>query len=396
MLATISPNRVLRKLFLAALHRMQIGEITIITPEKETWHFVGKEPGPVADLTIHDWCILKKLFVKGDVGFAEDYIAGKWETENLPTLLTLGAMNEDALEHLFHGNWWMKYWFRFKNWLRENTKKGSIRNIRAHYDVGNEFYQLWLDPSMTYSSALYEGDEKRTLEEAQAAKYGRILQKLGPKPGSILEIGCGWGGFMETAVKLGHKVKGLTLSDEQAKFARSRMKTKNLADKGEVAIQDYRDEKAPFDYIVSIEMFEAVGERFWPAYFEKVKALLKPGGKAIIQTITIADEIFEDYRNRSDFIQQYTFPGGALPSSSRFVLEAERAGLKAVSTYKFGLDYARTLAEWLANLESQLSLVRTLGYEENFIRSWRFYLSYCITGFATRRTDVMQVELEHA
>lgn len=387
MLTFFTPDRWLRHLFIAALHRLQVGELTLITPEQETWHFRGKEPGEAADLSLKDWAVVKNLFMKGDIGFAEDYIEGKWETADLPALLTLAARNEDALEHLFHGNWLMKLWFRFRHWQNANTKKGSKRNIRAHYDVGNDFYQLWLDPSMTYSSALYEGD-KRSLEEAQAAKYQRILAKIGGAK-EVLEIGCGWGGFMEQAARAGMQVKGLTLSREQAAFAEARLKDTP----GKVAIQDYRDEKGLFDAIVSIEMFEAVGERFWPVYFNSVKSRLKAGGRAVIQTITIAEEIFEDYLRRSDFLQQYTFPGGALPSQSRFVAEAEKVGLKAVSVYKFGLDYARTLREWLVNLESQLGPIRELGYSEEFIRSWRFYLSYCISGFATRRTDVMQVEL---
>lgn len=393
-MALLLSQNVIKKLFIAALQRIRVGELTLITPEKETWHFAGKEPGPIADLTLHDWGVLKRVFVRGDVGFAEDYIDGKWDTEDLPALLTLAAMNEDALERLFHGTWWIKAWFRFKHYLRDNSKAGSIRNIRAHYDVGNDFYQLWLDASMTYSSALYEGDEKRSLEEAQHAKYKRILDKLGAKASEILEIGCGWGGFMEAAERSGHTVKGLTLSNEQAKFAKLRLKTAALGDN--VAIQDYRDEKNLFDHIVSIEMFEAVGERYWDAYFAKVKELLKPGGKAVIQTITIADEIFEDYLSRSDFLQQYTFPGGALPSDKVFVARAEKAGLKSLSVYRFGQDYARTLSIWLKNLEAQILPIRELGYGEDFLRSWRFYLSYCIAGFATRRTDVMQVELEHA
>lgn len=382
------PEKALRKLFFSALKHMRVGELTLITPGRETWHFKGKEEGPLADITIHDWEILRRLFTRGDVGFAEDYIDGKWETEDLPALLTLAAKNEDALEHMFHGSWWMKAWYRFRNWMRDNSRGGSRRNIRAHYDVGNDFYRLWLDPSMTYSSALFEGDEHRSLEAAQAAKYRRILDKLG-QPGSILEIGCGWGGFMEAANKAGHQMKGLTLSQEQAKIARERHA-------GEVAIQDYRDEKGQFDYIVSIEMFEAVGERYWNAYFGKVKECLKTGGKAMIQTITIDDDIYEDYRRRSDFIQQYTFPGGTLPCAKSFREYAEDAGLKVLSVYRFGQDYARTLSLWLHAMEAQKEAIKELGYNDEFLRSWRFYLSYCIAGFSTRRTDVMQVELEHA
>lgn len=388
-IAFFAPNLWLRRLFLTALKRLRIGELTLITPEKETWHFVGKEKGLTADITIHDWAMIKNLFLKGDIGFAEDYIEGLWESQNLPALLTLAVKNEEALEHLFHGNWLMKLWFRFRHWQNANTKKGSKRNIRAHYDVGNDFYQLWLDPSMTYSSALYTS-ENDTLVQAQTAKYARILDAI-PTAKNILEIGCGWGGFMEEAAKRGMRVKGLTLSREQAAFA-----TERLKEKGDVVIQDYRDETVQYDAIVSIEMFEAVGERYWPVYFTSVKKALKKGGKAVIQTITIADDIFEEYLKRSDFLQQYTFPGGALPSPKRFIAEAEDAGLKIISTHAFGQDYAKTLTAWLSNMESQLAVIRELDYSEEFIRSWRFYLAYCICGFATGRTDVMQVELEHA
>jgi cyclopropane-fatty-acyl-phospholipid synthase len=387
---------VIADILLTTLSGIKYGELRLTTPDKEVITFKGKESGPAADITINDWKMAKRALTHGDVGFAEDYIERNWETSNLPALLTMCTMNITELDHFFHGKWFTRLVFALRNFLRSNTKKGSKKNIRAHYDLGNDFYQLWLDKTMTYSSAYYGGEENLPLEKAQEKKYQAILDKLAGKKGEhILEIGCGWGGFAEHAAKQGYRVTGLTLSKQQTEFARDRMKKAGLSDLVEIKILDYRDAEGKYDHIVSIEMFEAVGEKYWPFYFEAISRLLKKGGRAVIQTITIDDNIFEDYRKRSDFIQQYTFPGGALPSKERFIAEVKKAGLNFKSAIAFGQDYVTTLKKWLEKVEERIAEIRNLGYDEEFLRSWRFYLSYCIAGFTTKRTDVMQAELEN-
>lgn len=385
------------KLFLSTLHNIKYGELAVTTPNGKVVIFRGNESGPVANIVIKDWKIVKRLITRGDVGFAEDFIDGLWETDNLPALLTLCTMNITELDHFFHGHWWSKIVFGIINFIRSNTKKGSRKNIQAHYDVGNDFYKLWLDQTMTYSSAYFNEGKNETLEAAQKAKYQMILDKLHGKPGEhILEIGCGWGGFAEMAAKEGYRVTGLTLSDEQTKFARERMKKAGLDNLVEIRLMDYRDVQEKYDHVVSIEMFEAVGERYWPVYFSVIKNILKPGGKAVIQTITIDDDIFEEYRKRSDFIQQYTFPGGTLPCLKKFIEVAERAGLKSKTTFSFGYDYATTLQHWLERVDGKIAEIKKLGYDEKFLKTWRFYLSYCIAGFQTKRTDVIQAEFINA
>lgn len=387
----------LARLLLSTLKMLKYGELVLTTPAGQVFNFKGKESGPVANIKIKDWKMVKNLITRGDVGFAEDYIEGNWETDDLPTLLTHLTMNIKELDYFFHGHWWSRLFFLFKNFLRSNTKKGSKKNIQAHYDLGNDFYKIWLDNTMTYSSALYSGKYDIALEEAQKNKYERILDKLGAKKGDhILEIGCGWGGFAETAAKQGIKVTGLTLSEEQTKFATERMKKAGFEDLVEIKILDYRDAKGTFDHIVSIEMFEAVGEKYWPLYFGAVKSLLKPNGKALIQTITIDNEIFEEYKKRSDFIQQYTFPGGVLPSEEKFVEQARNVGLKVNDVFAFGGDYVLTLKSWLDKVDENIESIKKLGFNDDFLRSWRFYLSYCIAGFATKRTNVIQVEINNA
>jgi cyclopropane-fatty-acyl-phospholipid synthase len=284
--------------------------------------------------------------------------------------------------------------FRFKHWLNANSKRKAKRNIVAHYDLGNDFYRLWLDPTMTYSSALFGGDFTQPLARAQQAKYERMLAELALPPGAhILEIGCGWGGFAEVAARAGYRVTGLSLSDAQTAYARERIARAGLADRVTLAVRDYRDERGTYDGVASIEMFEAVGEKYWPAYFSTLRRCLAPGGRACVQTITIADERFERYRTQSDFIQQYIFPGGMLASPSRFVAHAAQAGLDVVQTQMFGRHYAATLGRWLEAFDASAGAVRGQGFDEKFIRCWRFYLAYCIAGFASGSTDVAQYTL---
>jgi cyclopropane-fatty-acyl-phospholipid synthase len=274
--------------------------------------------------------------------------------------------------------------------LRRNSLRGSRRNIEAHYDVGNSFYSLWLDETMTYSSALYERDQA-LLEEAQKSKYQRILNRLGPDKSRVLEIGCGWGGFADIATHRDHEVTGITVSPSQHAFA-----TERLAGRADVRLEDYRATKGTFDAIVSIEMFEAVGERYWPQYFQVLSERLKRGGRAVLQVITIRDDLFAGYRTRSDFIRQYVFPGGMLPSVSGLVREADRAGLKTVDVYGFGQDYARTLRAWSERFSAAEDRIRALGHGDAFVRNWQFYFGICAAAFAVNRTNVVQVELAHA
>jgi cyclopropane-fatty-acyl-phospholipid synthase len=279
--------------------------------------------------------------------------------------------------------------------LRPNTRAGARKNIRAHYDLGNDFYRAWLDRGMTYSSALFAGDYGRTLEEAQDAKYDRMLDVLQVEPThEVLEIGCGWGAFAERAARRhGCNVTGLTLSPKQLAYARTRMAGAGLMGKVDLRLCDYRDVRGTYDRIVSIEMVEAVGERYWPTYFRTLRDRLKPGGRAAVQAIVIADHAFERYRRSSDFIREYVFPGGMLPSVSQFAAEAYAAGLQMRSPYRFGRDYAETLRRWRHAFDAVEPRIRAQGYDDAFIAAWRFYLDYCEAGFESGRVDVIQVEL---
>lgn len=353
---------------------------------------------PLGHLRFNRWNAFRDILARGDIGFAESYIDGNWDTPDLTGLLTLLAGNRSAIDQAIYGRWWGRLVSRLRHLLNANTRAGSRRNIATHYDLGNDFYALWLDPSMTYSSARFDGDTGLSLEAAQTRKYQRILDLLDlPDGQTLLEIGCGWGGFAEHAVRsAGHQVRGITLSRQQLDHARARMRRQQLSAQCSFAYQDYREEAGQYDAIVSIEMFEAVGEAYWPVYFATLKKALKPGGRAAVQTILIDDALFERYRNSSDFIQQYVFPGGMLPSSRSFAEAAARAGLKVTAEEHFGLDYAETLNRWHQAFEAQLDAVRAQGFDERFVRIWRFYLAYCEAGFRAGSIDVAQYRLEHA
>ncbi|MDP3440735.1 MAG: cyclopropane-fatty-acyl-phospholipid synthase family protein, partial [Azonexus sp.] len=313
-----------------------------------------------------------------------------WDSPDITGLLTLLARNRAVLKKAVYGSWRNLLAARVRHWLNGNSRAGSKRNIMAHYDLGNDFYQLWLDPGMSYSSALYRAADNGWLENAQRAKYARILRRLKADAGqSVLEIGCGWGGFAEMAVEEGLQVTGLTLSPAQLEWAQKRVPGADLR------LQDYRDTEEQFDHIVSIEMFEAVGERWWPAYFKTIAKSLKPGGRAVVQSITIRDDLFADYRKGTDFIQQYVFPGGMLPSRAAFRAAAARQGLVVHGEYAFGEDYARTLAEWRHAFEAKWPEIAALGFDENFRRLWRMYLCYCEAGFLAGNVDVVHFELAH-
>jgi cyclopropane-fatty-acyl-phospholipid synthase len=385
MLGKLATNQLFR-----ALDNLESGELELTTPDGQTRTFAGKIPGEKANIKLRDWRVVSNIMQKGDIGFAEDYRAGLWESNDLTALTSLGLENRAAMDRMVAGHKIYRTISNLSYLMRLNTLKGSKKNIGAHYDLGNDFYELWLDPTMTYSAAIFEGDD--TLQSAQDRKYDRIIDRLQYTSGNILEVGCGWGGFADRAVQRGdYAVKGITLSEEQHDYACDR-----LGQNAEIALQDYRHQSGKFDNIVSIEMFEAVGERYWPTYFSKLKDLLAHDGRAVIQTITMNERDFPRYSKGGDFIRSFIFPGGMLPSASRFNEEAEKAGLQFCDTFKFGLDYARTLELWLAQFDEKLDQIKALGYDESFIRLWRFYLAACTAGFKTGRTDVMQVELRHA
>lgn len=387
-------DAVYEKIFYQVFKNAPYGHMDLTCPSGHQFTFEGREAGPRCDIHIRDWRMMRQALMRGDIGFGETYIDGLWNTSDLPQLMRYMVANMEAIGKVVHANALMRRVFRFVNWLRRNSKTGSRENIRAHYDVGNDFYKLWLDETMTYSSALFL-DGAATLADAQRAKYHRILDKIGAAH-EVLEIGCGWGGFAEEAGKRQKHVTGLTLSREQHAFATARMKAQGLESQIALRLEDYRDVKGQFDAIVSIEMFEAVGEQYWPAYFRTIRERLKHSGNAVLQIITIEDRFFDEYRKRSDFIRHYTFPGGLLPSLARLKEEVEAAGLKICEVFHFGQDYARTCQLWLDAIDAKVEQIKALGYSEEFLRSWRFYLACCIGAFAEKRTDVIQLELAHA
>jgi cyclopropane-fatty-acyl-phospholipid synthase len=382
------------------LPQLGSGYLKIILPNNERKEFGNALDALHAEIHILDWSVFKQVMSHGDIGFAESYIRGQWNTPDLKALLELVIRNRNILDEAIYGSWYGSIFYRFRHWLRDNTKSGSRKNIHAHYDLGNAFYNLWLDPTMSYSSAWFSEGDKQSLAEAQRAKIGRILDSIGSKASDhILEIGCGWGGVMEEALRSNIAITGLTLSTEQKVFADKRLNNIQMSQEKapafEVRLQDYRDCPEQFDGIVSVEMFEAVGEKHWPEYFHTIAKRLKVGRKACIQTIVIAEDLFERYRRNTDFIQQYVFPGGMLPSRTSFRASAAQAGLKVEAEFAFGSDYAKTLCIWRDNFNHKLQEVRQLGFDEAFIRLWNFYLMYCYAGFSERNIDVVQFTLSH-
>jgi cyclopropane-fatty-acyl-phospholipid synthase len=368
------------------LEKLHWGTLTLTTPDGITRQYSGADPsGTAVSMTVKDWSVIPNLLLKGDIGFAEDYRDNKWETDNLTALLTLALKNRAPFDKFVLGKTLFRAFENLKYLLTRNSLKGSRKNIEAHYDLGNEFYAQWLDPSMTYSSAVFS-NEGQTLEAAQANKYDLILNQLDRKDGSLLEIGCGWGGFIKHAQANGNfDVKGLTLSPSQLSYA-----AQQTEGQANIELKDYRHEKKQYDSIVSIEMFEAVGEDYWPVYFKQISKLLNRGGRAVIQTITINEMDFERYRKGSDFIRTYIFPGGMLPSTRRFIQEAEKAGLIVSPPTHHGTHYAKTLNLWLKNFDAAEATLNKLGFDKPFTKLWRFYLAACSAGFATGRTDVIQ------
>ncbi len=373
------------------------GSLTFMLPDGQAVRLRGEAAGPDARLIVRDYRFIRRALLSGDIGFAEGYMAGEWDTPDLAALLGALSANFDNLQRLAYGNPLARLFHGLGHALRGNSRRGSRRNIHAHYDLGNDFYARWLDPTMTYSSARFETPDQ-PLADAQRNKYAMLARGMGlTAEHNLLEIGCGWGGFAEFAAKeIGARVTGVTISKAQYDFARKRLFDQGLAERAQIKFIDYRDIDGRFDRVASIEMFEAVGEPYWPAYFGKIRELLSPGGRAGLQIITIRDRDFEDYRRRADFIQRYIFPGGMLPSEERLREETARAGLAFDGVSRFGRDYADTLRIWLRNFDASWSGIAPLGFDERFRRLWRFYLAYCEAGFRTGRIDVIQLGLTPA
>ncbi len=373
------------------------GDVTFVTPDGRALRLRSDAGGPSAIIRIRNFRFIRRALMAGDIGFAEAYAAGEWETPDLTAVLSVFSLNFQNLTHVTEGNPFVGVLNFLGHVLNANSRKGSRRNIHAHYDLGNAFYSRWLDPSMTYSSARYQNGAD-SLEAAQKEKYGALARRMSLSADHhVLEIGCGWGGFAEFAAgEIGARVTGITISKEQHDFARRRMFEAGLAERADIQLIDYRDVTGVFDRVASIEMFEAVGEKYWPTYFQTVHDRLKPDGRAGLQIITIQDELFEGYRRRADFIQRYIFPGGMLISESRLRQETGRAGLAWSEPDRFGLDYAATLAIWKQRFGAAWDEIRRLGFDERFRSIWEFYLSYCEAGFRTGRTDVIQIGLARA
>lgn len=376
---------------LSHLDNLEKGDLTLTTPDGQTYEFYGKHAGHTAEITVYKWSVFSNIALKGDIGFAEDYRDGNWNSPNVKELVCLILENRTALDKYTKGNLLISWITKLGYFFNRNSITGSKNNIHAHYDLGNDFYSLWLDETMTYSSAIYNNPNE-SIKVAQHNKYDRIIDRLNNTSGNLLEIGCGWGGFSERCLeKQDREIKGITLSEEQHEFAKQRLFTN-----ADIRLEDYRHQSGKYDNIVSIEMFEAVGEKYWQTYFSKIKQLLKTKGNALIQTITINDSDFPRYRKTSDFIRSYIFPGGMLPSPSVFKQQAEKAGFKTFDEFSFGEDYATTLDTWLQTFDKKESELKNLGYDEKFMRLWRFYLAACYAGFKIKRTDVMQIQLCHA
>lgn len=381
------------RLLLAAASQIEIGGIRLNLPGGQTVYVAGVQDGPWGEVTFHNDRPARALLVRGDLAFAESFMDGDFDTPHLPDLLTVAAVNQAVFDrNMMDLKGWRKLLMRVLHRLRDNSRSGSRRNIAAHYDLGNEFYARWLDPSMTYSSALYV-DPQDDLITAQGRKYDALARMAEIREGHrVLEIGAGWGGFAEFAAReIGCQVTGITISPAQHDFAARRIQEAGLNEKVEIRLCDYRDVEGRYDRVASIEMFEAVGEKYWPVYFQKLRERLVPGGIAGLQVITIAEEAFATYRRSTDFIQRYIFPGGMLPSPTALEAEVTSAGLRTVAWRAFGADYARTLAEWRESFLAVADEIAREGYDARFRRMWEYYLAYCEAGFRSDTIDVRQI-----
>ena len=380
-----SPHRQLQRL----LARLHCGTLRLELPDGKAIVQRGLSDGPCATLQLHRWRALRRLVAQGDLGFAESYCDGDWSTPDLTALLEFGVRNEAAWGSALRGRPLARLAARIYHLLHANTRRGSRRNIAAHYDLGNDFYAAWLDPRLIYSSALYAPGDA-TLEAAQARKLARIAQLLALQPGHrVLEIGCGWGALaVDLARTHGIDLTGITLSHRQLEHARAQVREAKLQNQVDLRLQDYREVQGEFDRIVSIEMLEAVGEAYWHRYFQTLRERLAPGGLAVLQVILIDDGQFEGYRRGADFIQRHIFPGGLLPSDRAVREQATRAGFEVECTDRFAASYARTLAEWRGRFEAAWPQLQAQGFDDAFRRLWRYYLCYCEAGFKSGRVDV--------
>lgn len=381
----------IKEKILKKLEKLEHGFLEITLPDNSKIFFGKNKEEVNANIKINNLDLIELVISKGDIGFGEAYINEMFETSDLANLLEFFSLNQKQIDDLFYGKRFLSFLFSIKNFLRKNNIKGSKKNISVHYDLGNSFYEKWLDKTMTYSSGIFE--ENETLEESQVKKYQRIISQLNQTKKRVLEIGCGWGGFINEASKNGFEVLGLTLSKEQLAYTQNLITSQKL--NSLAVFKDYRHEIGKFDNIVSIEMFEAVGKEYWNSYFEKIKSCLKKDGKAVIQTITIDDLAYQKYQKTSDYIREYIFPGGFLPTKTIFENLASKNGLKTIDKFEFGNSYNRTLEIWLMNFDKVKNEILELGFDEKFIRKWRFYLAYCMAGFRSKRVSVVQFTLKH-
>jgi cyclopropane-fatty-acyl-phospholipid synthase len=385
------------KMALRVLLRLSWGCFTVVLPDGQALRFEGRHPGREGIFIVRDYRFAARLIRNGNIGLAEGYLTGEWDSPDLPALLEVGARNTEEIREFFRGRTISRWASQFFHFFNRNTRTGSRRNIEYHYDLGNAFYEKWLDPTMTYSSARF-AHAGQTLTDAQINKYRSLATRMGlTEGGTVLEIGSGWGGFAEFAAReIGARVTGITISKQQLEYSRERMFRAGLNEKVDIQYRDYRDMTGQYDHVASIEMFEAVGEKYWPAYFTKIREMLKPGGRAGLQIITIRDDIFGHYRRNVDFIQRYIFPGGMLPSPSALMDQARNTGLKWVENIDFGQDYAATLAAWRDRFLEAWPEINQMGFDERFKRLWTYYLAYCEAGFRAGNTDVTQISLARA
>ena len=375
--------------------KLNSGRVDFVLPDGRRFRAEGKCPGPVAEITINNPEVFARLIREGDLGFSDAYLDEWWTTPDLQTFMDFIHADNDDMYDGFSGIAIVRAWEKVRFWFQSNSKRQALKNISHHYDLGNDFYSLWLDDTMTYSSALFNTGQE-SLENAQIAKYASMIDQMGVKPGDhVLEIGCGWGGFAEYAAKeRGLKVTGLTISKEQLLYAQKRIKNKGLEDKVDLKLQDYRDEKGVYDGVASIEMFEAVGEKYWPIYFETIKHCLKPGRQATLQIITVHDARWDVYRKSVDFIQKYIFPGGMLPSPTVLKQEVTKAGLRVQHSIEFGKSYSQTLRRWFDVFNDQWDTINDMGFDDRFRRMWNFYLTSCAATFESGNCDVTQITLQ--
>ena len=378
----------------AVAKTIENGRLEIALPDGRVFRAEGSGPGPVARVDVHEPEVFARMVREGYLGFCDAYLDGWWSTPDLQAFMDLVNAGNDRMYNGYPGQFLVELYEKLRFWFQRNTKTQARKNISYHYDLGNDFYSLWLDDTMTYSSAIFETGQE-SLEKAQIAKYASMIDEMGAKPGDhVLEIGCGWGGFAEYAAKeRGLRVTGLTISREQFNYAKERIEKAGLSDMVDFKLQDYRDERGSYDGIASIEMFEAVGEKYWPVYFETVRERLKPGGRATLQIITVEDSRWDAYRKGVDFIQKYIFPGGMLPSPSALRSAVEEAGLQVKQSVEFGESYSQTLRRWHETFNAKWDEVARLGFDERFRRMWNFYLTSCAGAFHGGNCDVTQITI---